>query len=106
MVSMTLLSSLPVVHRIRTSASSVSSPLDTDSFAVSSESCIASLVCVYRRWHTGLNDEFFSTLPEVGCGHLQRLGHSASSTTTDIYAQVLTGMGKLAAETLERVMQG
>jgi integrase len=35
----------------------------------------------------------------------QRLGHSRTSTTTDIYAHVLPGMGKLAAETLERVMQ-
>jgi integrase len=36
----------------------------------------------------------------------QRLGHSRTSTTTDIYAHVLPGMGRQAAETLERVMQG
>ena len=35
----------------------------------------------------------------------QRLGHSRTSTTTDTYAHVLPGMGKLAAETLERAMQ-
>jgi integrase len=36
----------------------------------------------------------------------QRLGHSRTSTTTDIYAHVLPGMGKEAAQILERVMQG
>jgi integrase len=35
-----------------------------------------------------------------------RLGHTRASTTTDIYAHVLPGMGRLAAEALERVMQG
>jgi integrase len=36
----------------------------------------------------------------------QRLGHSRTSTTTDIYAHVLPGMGRHAAEVLEKVMQG
>lgn len=34
----------------------------------------------------------------------QRLGHTRTSTTTDIYAHVLPGMGREAAEILERVM--
>ncbi|HLF77345.1 MAG TPA: tyrosine-type recombinase/integrase [Dehalococcoidia bacterium] len=34
-----------------------------------------------------------------------RLGHSRTSTTTDIYAHVLPGMGRHAAEVLEKVMQ-
>ncbi len=34
----------------------------------------------------------------------QRLGHSRTSTTTDIYAHVLPGMGRAAAEALENVM--
>ena len=36
----------------------------------------------------------------------QRLGHSRTSTTTDIYAHVLPGMGREAAQTIERVMGG
>jgi integrase len=36
----------------------------------------------------------------------QRLGHSRTSTTTDIYAHVLPGMGRHAAEVLDRVMGG
>jgi integrase len=34
----------------------------------------------------------------------QRLGHTRTSTTTDIYAHVMPGMGREAAEILERVM--
>lgn len=34
----------------------------------------------------------------------QRLGHTRTSTTTDIYAHVLPGMGRHAAEVLESVM--
>ena len=34
----------------------------------------------------------------------QRLGHSRTSTTTDIYAHVMPGMGRLAAEALGRHM--
>jgi integrase len=36
----------------------------------------------------------------------QRLGHTRTSTTTDVYAHVLPGMGRQAAEVLERVMRG
>ena len=36
----------------------------------------------------------------------QRLGHSRTSTTTDIYGHVLPGMGRHAAEVLDRVMGG
>lgn len=35
-----------------------------------------------------------------------RLGHSRTSTTADVYSHVLPGMGRAAAEALERVMQG
>ena len=35
----------------------------------------------------------------------QRLGHSRTSTTSDVYAHVLPGMGRQAAEVLDRVMQ-
>ncbi len=35
----------------------------------------------------------------------QRLGHSRTSTTADVYSHVLPGMGRAAAEALERVMQ-
>ncbi len=35
----------------------------------------------------------------------QRLGHSRTSTTTDFYAHLLPGMGRQAAEALERVMR-
>jgi integrase len=35
-----------------------------------------------------------------------RLGHSRTSTTADVYSHVLPGMGRAAAESLERVMQG
>jgi integrase len=34
----------------------------------------------------------------------QRLGHSRTSTTTDIYGHVMPGMGREAAEVLEREM--
>jgi len=34
----------------------------------------------------------------------ERLGHSRTSTTTDTYAHVMPGMGRQAAEALERVM--
>ncbi len=34
----------------------------------------------------------------------ERLGHSRTSTTTDTYAHVMPGMGRAAAETLERVL--
>ena len=34
----------------------------------------------------------------------QRLGHTRTSTTTDVYAHVLPGMGRQAAELLESVM--
>ena len=35
----------------------------------------------------------------------ERLCHSRTSTTTDTYAHVMPGMGREAAETLERVMR-
>jgi integrase len=34
----------------------------------------------------------------------QRLGHTRTSTTTDVYAHVLPGMGRQAAELLENLM--
>jgi integrase len=36
----------------------------------------------------------------------QRLGHTLASTTTDVYAHVLPGMGREAAKTIERMMGG